>query len=229
MRHDRNEAIERAIDEYQRTQREWLREQLKHEYVLHEMKRSNHGAGSTLVEHFLKESDTEGHLESLIQKGCDRRHIIDLLVMMDSDDLPPRWLGMRTRAELKRAVTKLRAAEEVVRSIQPQISIVTHLSTIWGWFALFPLLPRLLDSYGTFLQFVADSKESHPDAPRQLLVAHVVERAGTPCDKEVASIIAALPGHAGYSAEAHAKWRSRQDIDECVQSLQRMRSGHRRA
>jgi hypothetical protein len=224
MRHDRDEAIERAIDEYQQGQRKWLRQQLESEYVLHELKRLNHGARSALVEHFLKENDAEVHLQSLVQKGCNRRHIIDLLVMMDSDDVPPRWLGMRSRVELKRAVAKLREAEKIVRSIQPKISIVTNLSHTWAWFALFPLLPNLLESYCTFLQFFADSDESHPDAPRQLLVAHVMEQVGTPCDKEVAALIAALPGRAGYSAEAHAKWRNRQDIEECMQSLQRMRS-----
>jgi hypothetical protein len=212
MNANREAAIERAINDFQQHQRKWLREYLENQYVMHDLKRLNHKARTKRVEYYLKESHAQDDLTRLAQKGCDRRHIVNLLALMDGTDMPPRWLGFRNRAQLKRAVAKLQEGERVVRTVQPNISLFNGLSAAWAWFAFFPILTQLLESYGSFLKFFAESPEAQSDIPRELLVSHVIKRAGLPCDKEVASMIAALPGRGGYSVQAHTKWRSRHDI-----------------
>ncbi|HEX2833491.1 MAG TPA: hypothetical protein VHW00_10775, partial [Thermoanaerobaculia bacterium] len=97
MKRNDAEAIERAIDEYQRSQRKWLRECFSNEHVLLQLKRLNHDARSELVPHTLTESGAHAQFDQLVARGCDRRHMIDLLVLMDNNELPPRWLGLRNR------------------------------------------------------------------------------------------------------------------------------------
>jgi len=166
-------------------------------------------ASSWRIEQLLKSNGADLHFARLIEQGCDRNHLMLLLTMVDRDDLPPRWLGFRSRSELKSAMRKLESTAEAVRVIQPNITGFRSLSGEWPWLAMFPVLPALLHSYHTFIELFANSEESHSDVARELLVAHVVERTGLPFDREVAGIIAALPGRAGYSIEAHSKWRSR--------------------
>lgn len=107
-------AIEAAIDDYQRSERPRLREHFQTMNALHNMEQITFEGRRWLTEHHLKERGADEHLDRLVEKGCDRGYLLDLLGMMDSNYLPPRWLGFDDRDELKRALTKLRDAQQIV-------------------------------------------------------------------------------------------------------------------
>ncbi len=202
-------AIEAEIDEYQRKQRPSLRQSLQAEYTLREMQRVVVELSTWRIEQLLKDADAGRHLQRLQDEGCDRQHLLYLLAMVEKNELPERWLGLKSRSELKTAMKKVADAMHVIRTVQPSIWLCRTLARDWAWFAMFPMLETLLQSYLSFLALFGDSKEAIPDVSREFIVAHVVNRTGTAFDHQVAALIAALPGHGGYSTEAHAKWRSR--------------------
>lgn len=209
MEPDEAAALEAAIDEYQRSERPRLREHFQTMYVFDRIERTTFEARRWIIEEYLKETGADESLEHLVAKGCDRHHIINLLAMMDSDYVPPKWLGFNDQAALRRAAKKLREAEKIVGRIQPHTSLTRHLAEAWHWFAMFPILPRLMENYCSFVEIFLKSDGRVVDPGRELLVKYVVLMTNTPCDREVASLIAALPNRRGYSIEAHAKWRSR--------------------
>lgn len=209
----RDAAIEAEIDEYQKRQRGWLRGYLKDMHVMDEIERITYEEGSRWrIEQLLKGNGAEQSLEQLVEKGCDRDHIIALLTLVDSDQVPPRWFGFDDRDALRRAIRQLRDAEQVVRRVQQHMWLFRRMADEWPWFAVFPVLPGALENLCSFLDMSAEAEEGKSDIVKELLVIHVVERTGSPCDKEVACLIAALPGHGGYSVEAHRKWRSRNEF-----------------
>jgi hypothetical protein len=190
----------------------WLKDALESELVLNDLQRLTHEAAVLIVERSVNACAAEPDLRTLVESGCDRKHVLDLLVLVNSNELPERWLGFRDRAELRAVASKLRDVERAVRTIRPHLGMLKRLANEWPPFATFSILQPALESYRTLIEFFAESDEPTPDIPRELLVAHVVERTGRPCDKEIAGLIAALPGHGGYTAEAHAKWRQRRGL-----------------
>jgi len=209
---DFDTAIEAAIDEYQKQQRPQLREMLEMEHVLRNIDRTLADASARRMEELLTEKGADVDLQRLVTEGCDRAHVIQLLVGLEGNLQPPRWLGFGNRNELANAIKKLEQADTVIGVVQPNLRLLSYLSNVWPWFAMFPILSSLLQNYQTLLRFVAESTESSADVARELLVAHVIEKTGAPFDKEVAAIIAALPGRGGYSEEAHSKWRRRDEF-----------------
>jgi len=205
-------AIETAIDEYQKQQRPQLRAMLEMEHVLQGIDRTLADMSARRIEELLTEKGADVDLQRLVTVGCDRAYVLQLLVGLEGNLQPRRWLGFGNKSELANAIKKLEQADTVISVVQPNLTLTSHLFNVWPWFAMFPMLSSLIQNYQTLLRFVAESTERSGDVVRKLLVAHVIENTGAPFDKEVAAIIAALPGRGGYSAEAHSKWRRRDEF-----------------
>jgi hypothetical protein len=218
----REQTIDVMVREYEEQARPALRERISITLALRDIDRITHRTKASIIEEHLRDNDASTSLDDLVALGCDRAIIITALSRMIDGERPSRWLGLASRHELETAINKIRKAQETTEQLHPSINAFRHLTDQWEWLATFPLLPAILNSYAAFLQFHAESEESPRSVEKELLIAHVWSQTGSPHDKQVATLIASMPGNAGYTTEAHAKWRSRNqnDIESTMRMLQ---------
>jgi hypothetical protein len=169
------------------------------------------GPGKT-VEQRLDEWGARGDLETLVEAGCDRAEILNILRILDSqfvDDSWERLTGLKQK-ELRSAVQKFRDCADRIDGLNSRP--LMWAASVYGPRGNPDLckIPGLLRVYADILKFEIENsgprQKSRQNTCKALLV-DIALRCGKPYDKEVAGLIGAALGRE-YDTKNHSEWRA---------------------
>ncbi len=163
------------------------------------------------IEQLLSEEGALGDLESLVNLGCDREHLLLILFLIVN---PP-------YTDSKEAVFRAtpRKLQRVIRQIRNCAEAIEETFSGWHLLLQFPSnmrrpfshLPETLRLYAWYIEHLVKSAgpKKHPilDAGKYVLVEHVNARANRPCDREVSGLLACVLGNLNYDALRQGRWR----------------------